>query len=253
MPKQENISDKEILNGVIIGFRNLINERYQYTELQAKYDLPESLDVERMELYRDFFLEQVYPHPEKRELLDEAFKSLDNYLTHPDKMMRIVFDSAAILFKHGSSVPKLLSAGMKAFRSFRTATEFEAKLVRKARKSGKAPPYSNDDVNEFIVSLRKKEIDDFVANTTALLELLYDRRLMREVLQILSELIAKMKRSPRSYSQTEIDGLQIGFDMLKEGNHLFDSLPQSDQRKVLNIIIAIEVDVLEDLFKASGD
>jgi len=241
-------SDKELLNGVIIGFRHLINDRYQYVSLSSKYALPASLDEQRMTMYRDFFLEQVYPHPEKRELLEEAFRSLDNYLKHPDKMMRIVFDSAAILFRHGSSIPKLLSTGMKAFRSFRVATEFETKLVRKARNSKKLPPYSTADINGFITSLRKRDIDEFVANTTELLEILYDRKLVKQLIQIMTELIAKMKKAPQSYSETEAAGLTIGLDMLIEGNRLFDSLPAADQRRVLNVIVAIEVDVLEELF-----
>ncbi|MCB0755590.1 MAG: hypothetical protein H6603_06395 [Flavobacteriales bacterium] len=243
-----NASDKEILNGVILGFRKLINDRYQFDAIKNKYDIPDTLDQERMVLYRDFFLEQVYPHPERREMLDEAFKSLDNYLTHPDKMLRIVFDSAAILFRHGSSIPKLMSAGLQAFKSFRIATGFEAKLVRKAKNSGKQPPYSTEDINSFIRMLRKKEIDEFVVNTTDLLEILYDRKLVRQIIQIMSELIAKMKKSPRSYSQTEIDGLTIGLEMLQQGNHLFESLPPKDQRRILDIIVAIEVDVLEELF-----
>jgi len=48
-------SDKELLNGVIIGFRNLINDRYQYAGLSSKYALPDSLDEQRMTMYRDFF------------------------------------------------------------------------------------------------------------------------------------------------------------------------------------------------------
>lgn len=243
-------ADKEVLDGVIIGFRNLISERYQYENINSQYDIPESFDEERVDLYRTFFLEQVYPHPEKRALLDEAFKSLDNYLTHPDKMLKIVFDSASIMFRHGRSIPKLMGAGMKAFKSFRIATGFEAKLVRKAIKSGKLPPYSSDDINSFITSLRRKEIDNFIENTKVLLELLYDRRLIGEVIKILSELIAKMKKSPRSYSETEVGGLQIGLDMLVVGNQLFDALSPQDQRSIFNIITAIEVDVLEELFKS---
>ena len=244
----KTVQDKEILDGVIIGFRNLINDRYQYETINAKYDIPDSFDEDRMTLYRDFFLEQVYPHPERRELLEAAFRSLDDYLTHPDKMLRIVFDSAAILFRHGSSIPKLMAAGMKAFKSFRIATDFETKLVRKAKNSGKLPPYSTDDINSFITSLRKRDIDEFVVNTTDLLEILYDRRLVRQIIQIMSELIAKMKKSPRSYSETDIAGLGIGLDMLVQGNQLFESLPPSDQRRILDIIVAIEVDVLEELF-----
>lgn len=238
-------SNKEILDGVIIGFRNLINGRYQFENIRSQYDIPESFNEDRIERYRHFFLDQVYPHPEKRELLDEAFRSLDNYLTHPDKLVRILLDSFAVVLKHGRSIPRLMGAGMKAFRSFRIATEFEEKLVRKAKSSGKLPPYSEDDINSFIKSLRRKEIDEFIVNTKALLELLYDRALVREIIVMINELIFKMKKSRRTYSDAEIGGLEIGLEMLNEGNKLFDELSREDQLRIFDIIIEIEVDHLE--------
>lgn len=241
-------SDQAILDGVIIGFRDLINDRYQYGNIVGRYSIPASFDEERVARYRSFFLQQVYPHPEKRELLNEAFRSLDNYLTHPDRLLRIVLDSTAILLRHGRSIPKLMGAGLKAFRSFRIATDFEAKLVRKAKSSGKMPPYAKDDINSFIKALRRNEIDEFIENTRALLELLYDRALVREIIQIVSELIARMRKKPNVYSDNEIAGLEIGLELLTEGNRLFAELSKHDQHQIFNIIISIEVDVLEELF-----
>lgn len=241
------ITDQEVLDGVIIGFRNLINERYQYDYISSNYDIPESFDAERVARYRNFFLEQVYPHPEKRALLDEAFRSLDNYLTHPDKLVRILLDSVAIVLRHGRSIPRLMAAGMKAFRSFRIATEFEEKLVRKAKSSGKLPPYYEDDINSFIKELRRKDIDEFIVNTRALLDLLYDRSLVREIIQIIKELIARMKKSRNAYSEAEIGGLEIGLEMLTEGNKLFDELSTEDQLRIFDIIIDIEVDHLKKI------
>lgn len=243
-----SVSDKEILDGVIIGFRNLISERYQYENISGKYDIPDSFDAERVDRYRHFFLEQVYPDPEKRELLDEAFNSLDNYLRNPDKLVRILLDSVSVVLRHGRSIPRLMGAGMKAFRSFRIATAFEEKLIRKAKSSGKLPPYSKEDINSFITALRRTEIDDFIDNTRALLELLYDRALVREIITIINELIAKMKKSRTTYSDAEIGGLEIGLEMLTEGNKLFDELSREDQLRIFDIIIHIEVDYLEHLF-----
>lgn len=244
----EEITQQEILNGVIIGFRKLVQDRYQYEKIVAKYDIPESFDEERMNRYRDFFLEQMYPEPEDREVLNDAFKSLDNYLTHPDKLLRILFDSAAIVLRHGSSIPKLMGAGIKGFRSFRTATGFEEKLVWKAKSSGKHPPYSIDDMNSFIKALRRKEIDAFITNVRDLLEILYDRRLVREIITITKELIARMKKNRRRYSESEIAGLEVGLNMMIEGNKLFDELSADDQLRIFDIIIHIEVDHLEALF-----
>ena len=85
-------------------------------------------------------------------------------------------------------------------------------------------------------------------NTTNLLELLYDKRLIREIITIMQELIARMRKSRKTYSDAEIGGLEIGLKMLTEGSQLFESIPATDQRKIIEIVVAIEVEVLEGLF-----
>ncbi|MFK7979352.1 MAG: hypothetical protein AB8G86_05190, partial [Saprospiraceae bacterium] len=46
-------------------------------------------------------------------------------IQQPKKLLRILLDSGRLIFKYGRHLPKILNAGLKALRSFRTATQFE--------------------------------------------------------------------------------------------------------------------------------
>lgn len=144
-----NPKDAEVLNEVILAYRRAISERYNFEELQSKYDLPTTFDEERMELLKNYFLTYVYPEPSKREQLNDAFESLDSYTENPQKILRILADSVRILFKYGRHLPKILSAGLKALRSFKMGADFENNLMEAALNSKGKPPFSKKDLDGF--------------------------------------------------------------------------------------------------------
>ncbi len=71
---------------------------------------------------------------------------------------------------------------------------------------------------------------------------------MLEITGIVEQIVKNMKRHARSYSAQEINGLEMGMSMIKEGNQLFDQLSKTDQNQIFNLIIGMEVDVLEKIF-----
>jgi hypothetical protein len=236
-----NIPEKKILNEVILGYRRVLNGRYQYDKLQQKYDLPASFNEERVTLIRNYFLDCIYPLPEKREELNDAFKSLDNYIRHPEK-------SGGLLFRYGRHLPKIFSAGIKTFKLYRAATKFENTLVRNAISIPLDPPYNSADINTMMRALSREEINQFIENNLSLLENLYDRDLMRKITEIVEHLITKMKNRPKVYSSPEIRGLEIGLEIIEQGDFLFDQLSKQDQRLIFDFIIKIERGVMQEIF-----
>lgn len=244
----QNKAKKEVLHEVIIAYRNVIKERYNFENITEVYEIPDSFDKERVDIFRAYFLQHIYPLPERREELDDAFNSLDNYIKHPEKLLRILIDSSSLLFKYGRHLPKILKAGLKALKSFRAATNFENNLVATAMSMEVETPYDNEDINSFISSLSISDIDNFIENNESLFETLHDRELITKILEIVEHLIAKMKKRPKIYSEQEVRGLEIGRDIIKEGNALFDQLSIEEQEQVFDFVLAIERDHLEDLF-----
>jgi arsenate reductase-like glutaredoxin family protein len=246
----QNHAKKEVLHEVIIAYRNVIKKRYNFENITEIYEIPDSFNEERVDIFRAYFLNHIYPPPEKRDELDDAFNSLDNYIKHPEKLLRILIDSGSLLFKYGRHLPKILKAGIKALKSFRAANNFENKLIQTAMHMELATPYDSDDINTFISSLSIADINEFIENNEALFETLHDRTLIIKILEIVEHLILKMKKRPKIYSTQEIRGLEIGRDIIKEGNALFDQLSIEEQEQVFEFVLAIERDHLEELFNS---
>jgi len=243
------MSDKKILNEVIIAYRQLIEQRYQYASIQEQFEIPESFDEARTDMVRDYFLTHIYPPPTKRQELEVAFHSLDNYIKHPEKLLRILLDSGSLLFKYGRHLPKILKAGIKALKSFRSATRFEQKLVQTALASKLVPPYSTKDVRQLVGSLSKKDVANFIEDSQDLFNTLQDRKLVQKILEIVNHLIAKMEKRPSVYSETEVSALKIGKDIIKEGDLLFAQLSKAEQEQILAVVLEIERNALEKVFQ----
>lgn len=241
-------TNKDILDEVILGYRKVIEDRYQYDSLHKKYDLPAFFNEARISLFRDYFLNYIYPPPVKRAELDEAFQSLDGYIKQPAKLLRILLDSGRLLFKYGRHLSKILRAGLKALRSFRTATQFENKLVQQAILSDAIPPYSIEDINGFTKQLSKADLEAFIDSSQNLFATLHDRVLVKKIIEIVEHLIAKMQKRPDVYTPLDIRGLEIGRDIIKNGDLLFDQLPKEGQQQLFDLVIRLEREVLDDLF-----
>lgn len=239
---------KQTLHAVIMAYREVIKSRYDYDLIVESYEISDAFTPERIAVFRDYFLDYIYPLPDKRDELDGAFRSLDNYIKHPEKLMRLLIDSSSLLFKYGRHLPKILKAGIKALKSFRSATDFENKLVNHAISMNLSAPYSQENINTLITALSIGDINIFIKNNEALFETLQDRKLVEKILEIVEHLIAKMRKRPKIYSKEEIRGLEIGRDIIQQGNALFNQLSEEEQEMAFDFVLTMERDNLEELF-----
>ena len=239
---------EEILKEIIRGYRNSIRERYQYEKLKEHYQFPKSISKETVVGFRDFFLDYIYPDYEKRMELDQAFKSLDDYIKAPKKLVQIALDASKLLFMYGRNLPKIFNAGLKALKSFRAATKFESIFIKKAIENNIAPPYDLKKINELISFLSKEEVEDFIETTQSLFETLHDKALINKILEVIGFVIAMMKKNKKNYSSSQIKGLEFGFEVLKKGDSLFNTLSEEDQQVLITLVTQIERDRLLRLF-----
>ncbi|MFT6321304.1 MAG: hypothetical protein ACJAT4_002234 [Granulosicoccus sp.] len=238
----------QILENVIIGYRKVVDDRYQYKNLKDRKGFPDSFTEQRVEKFKSYFLNYVYPPLEKREILDEAFDSLDNFIKYPDKLMRVLIDSASLIFKYGKHLPKILRAGLKALKSFRSASKFEGNLVEKAIVQNQNPPYSIIQIEGLIKTLSRKEIDEFMESSLTLFDTLHDRTLVAKIKKIMDHLVEKMKKRPKIYSPAEIKGLEIGKEIIEKGDLLFEKLSTEEQGKIFTFIIDMEREEMDRIF-----
>ena len=237
--------DQEVqLNEIIEGYRNVIKEKYDYENLKKRSDIPDVYTKEVSVKIKNYFLNYSYPGPKKRQELNEAFQSLDNYLKNPEKLLRIVIDSTSNVFKYGKHLPKIVNASIKALKAFRRASKLEHGLVKKASSLNVASPYSNQQINEFIKGLSIKEIEEYISSTYNLFRILCDVELMSKIKNILKHLIEKMKKRPAIYSDVEIKGLEIGQEIIVEADAIFNKLNKDEQQEIFDFILKMEKELL---------
>ncbi len=237
----------EILQDIIDGYRDTIRERYQYQNIKRHYTIPESINEETVALLRSFFLDYIYPDFEKRSELDEAFKSLDEYIKQPQKLVRIVVDTSRLIFRYGRHLPKVLHTGLKALKSFRAAAKFETIFVEEAIKNHIEPPYDLPKINRLINLLPRQEIEDFIETSQSLFETLHNKALIKKIIEIIEYVIFVMRKKEKSYSPGQIKGLEFGLEVLTEGNSLFNTLTERDQELLIALITRIERERLDQI------
>ncbi len=242
------MNKKVILNDIIVAYRELIRDRYQYQNIAEHHELPQSFSEDKMNLLKDYFLDYIYPPPATRLELDEAFDSLTNHIDNPAQIIRILLDSGGLVLRYGIHLPKILKAGLKALQSFKAATQLENHLVNAAIKKELSSPYSGEDLNNLIRTIPRSIIHEFIEDTLVLFETLHDRKLVKKIIEIVNKLIAKMKKKPNLYSAKEVRGLEVGRDIITEGDLLFSKLADHEQDQLFHLIAKIERKTIEDLY-----
>lgn len=242
------MTPNQVLEEIIQAYRITIYERYQFQDIKKHYDIPETINEETVNQLRDYFLNYIYPEASQRKELNEAFDSLDDYIKHPHKLIGILSDAIKLVFKYGIHLPKILSAGFDAMKTFQAATKFENNLVKEAINNKIEAPFDEKKINALIKLLSRQEIEEFIQISESLFEILHDRVLIEKIKEVIEYLIAVMKRNETLYTQNQIQGLEIGYEMIIEGDKLFNKLSKEDQLSFVILIKKIENDNLDNIF-----
>ena len=230
------------------GREVVLKQLMRYENKKNFYDLPASIDKETVHQLREYFLNYLYPANDKRAALNEAFNSLDDYTKHPHKLLRILLDAAKLIFGYGRHLPKILQAGLNAMKTFKAASNFENNLVNEAIKNEIDAPYDLVKIDALIKLLSREEIEKFIESSQSLFEILHDKVLIKKIKEVIKHLIAAMRKNENSYSQSQIKGLEIGLEMITEGDALFNRLSTEDQKNLVLVISEIERDNLDYIF-----
>ncbi len=237
-----------ILKEVIEGYRRSIFQRYQYSIIKISYNIPASINEDTVTNLREYFLNYIYPPYEKRTELNEAFKSLDDYIKHPKKLLPILMDATKLFFKYGRYLPKILAAGLNAMNTFKASTNFEANLILVSKEHNIQPPFDNTEIDVLIKKLPRNKIDEFIASSESLFQILHNKKLIEKIKDVIQFLILVMKKNKKAYTTEQIKGLEIGLEMIKEGDKLFNELSDENQYNLLITITNIEKDNMKRIF-----
>jgi hypothetical protein len=117
-----------------------------------------------------------------------------------------------------------------------------------AKRKGLQPPISVDQFDMLIRSLPKNRVEAFIESSEELFRLLTDIPLLKKGLDVIGELILKMKKKSDIYDETDIAGITTGYEILNAGYLLFSDLADREKNLIVELVIAVERKNLDRIY-----
>ncbi len=234
---------------IITQFRATIANRYDYNVLIEQFDLPDEITPEIVAEIKAFFLGSIYPEPDKREELENAFDGLAAYIKNPRKMWGLLGNMTKAIFQFGTLFPRAFKAGLGSLEAFLSAQKFEADLSNHANKNGFSKNMSSDEFEQLIASIPRKEMEAFIADVMKLIESMVDTQLVGKAAEILDNVITTMKKKPELYPKQDVDGLSLGKGILENGVQLFSKYNDKTKKLIVKYIRKNEDQFVDYIFE----
>lgn len=234
-------------NAIIQNYRALIDERYQFNAIKKKEGFPKILKKESVEKFKDFFLNYLYAPPAQRQKLDDAFKQLESYISHPQKIMGIIGNLAFSIFKFGSTLPLALRAGKSALNTHLAARNFEASLEAAALNLKLDENMNAEQFKSCLAALPKQQLNDFIEDLATLFVIITNPKLLGKTIEIMQEVLEEMKRKTTIYTADDTDAIQLGIDIFTKGSQLLKEYDDAERSEIINFIVKNEKQFIDSL------
>jgi hypothetical protein len=160
--------NKKLRNHLIEHYRACIAKRYNYELLKTDKKFPKNISADAVNELRDFFLENLYTTPHKREELDAAFRQLETYVNNPAKIWGLMGNLASAILKFGLHFPAAIRVGMAALKTHTSARRFEAQLMQAAENSKYEVPLTDDQFEQCLAALPTQQLEQLIAELAEL-------------------------------------------------------------------------------------
>lgn len=234
---------------IIEKFRDSVKKRYNFDDLNKRFDLPASINKEVIGEIENYFLTTIYPPAEERKALEDAFNDLADYVKSPKKIWGLFGDMARALFKFGRHFMQALKAGIDSLNSFVGAKNFEASMAEIANKNGILPPMSDEDFEDTMYQLPREDVEKFISDVKSLFGAMVNTVLLKKTLDILTHVIETMERKPQTFPKADVDGIKLGQSLLQKGYDLFSKYDEPTKKLIVEFIFKNEMWYIDEVYR----
>lgn len=245
------VTSSELSAHLIEKYRESIALRYSYAHLSAQFALSSQLTEDVVEALRNYFLESLYPTAEERRKVDDAFESLRSFVAHPAKTWALLGNMAGAIFRFGTQFPQALKAGIVSLESYLDAKRFENDLLEAATRLQFMMPLKNEQFEKCIAEIPRREIEAFTNHILSLFKSMANTKLLKKTIAIMEDVLVKMKKNPRLYTEEDAMGIEFGIKLLKNGYVLFKDYPESLKTEIITVIRENEKWYLDKVYKSA--
>lgn len=241
------INSELVIDKIIELYRELIDERYQFEKIKATQVLSPEISSEMVASIRSFFLEEVYPNYQKRKEIELAFHTLSSYVNQPKKALGLFGSVTGALFIFGRHLPAAINAGIVTLQSFLDARKLEHAILANAAKLNLQENIQQEDVLQCIAMLPRPDLEKFIADSKNMFRLMSDTILLEKTIKIIDMVISKMKSRTKIYPPEDVQGIQLGKNILTSGLQIFKNYPDKVKDELAQIIYQTEMNFVAQL------
>lgn len=243
--------DDALERAVAAFLREQLDTRYALENIR-RYRAFDGLPDGKVHALREFCLRHIYPEWESRCFQDRAFEKLIALLDNPLRLAPLTAVAMKSLFRFGRDLPRAVDAGKQVMTAFEAMRGLENNLVERVRERGQRELVAPGAVIQAMAAMGRHEFEGFIRNTTDLMELLSQRRLLATGTSVLSDIARAMGKRPEVYEELEREGMQYAASVMEEGMTLFDNLDADAVTGAIRAIPEVESDWFDSVTRMAA-
>lgn len=229
---------------LVLGFyREELRKRYQLINVR-RFEEFEDIPDRQIAGLRDFFLDQIYPELHEREKLDAAFDQLGDMLRSPKRMSPLLTAALSSLWRMGTKIPAAVGAGKAAIDAYLETRKLEARLIETAQSLKLRPKDAGDRTKmvTLIQAVPEREVVALINDILALFHSLSNIEILKVAVAFMEQCEVVMKKRTDLYTEADLQGIQIGLDLIRGGLDLFQKLKPGELKLIIAGIECVEMD-----------
>jgi hypothetical protein len=242
-----NASEQDLKYHLISKYRDLIARRYEeviknlsQNKLQISADVAHEI--------KDFFLENIYPEPARRRQLDAAFEELKKFTHNPSMIWGLLGSLPVAIFQFGMQFPVAIKAGITSLQAYTSAIGFEEALLQTAIDKGFKEPLSDEQFFECIKGIPRRSIDSFINEASVLFTVISNTELLSKTVNIMQDVISRMKKNPVLYTADQVAAIQLGLDLMEKGYELLEPFNEDTKKDIISFITENEMNFIKEIY-----
>ena len=237
-------SDEIDLRHAIIEFYREEMRRRYLIENVRRFDLFQDVPDAQIDQLRRYFLGHIYPPMESRDRLDDALNRMADVIKSPRRLRPLMGAALASMWKLGKALPAALSAGNSTLDAYLHARKLEAVMVKTAEALGLGPEdYGNrEKMIRVLADVQERQVMRLIKDIMKLFHALSNTKMLATAIEFLDTCTGIMAEKPELYTQSEIEGIRVGRELIEGGLALFLELKPEQFPRIIAGIEQIELD-----------
>ena len=230
-------TDRALLHAIIRFYREELRARYSLENVRRFENFDGVADAQVGSL-RSYFLEHIYPPPEKRDTLDDAINRMGDVLRSPRRLRPLIGTTFTSVFRLGTSLPTAIGAGLSTLDAYTEARKLEGAMLDAARQLGLSPADEGDrkELIRILGIVDERDVKRLIKDIMKLFHALSDTKMLATAIDFLEKCTVIMVQRPDLYAEQEVKGITLGRQMVQGGHDLFLELrPEQFPRIIAGI------------------